>query len=114
MRDLDRAGLDRWITGNYGEDQFSKYDREEEREEPMERLKTETNTPEMEERIKKAFQDSPLYTHGCDAAFEHGQWWVTCWNCGAAWSVVDAEPGIDGFDFEEVSHGDECHMGEET
>ena len=26
MRELDRAGLDNWITGHYGQDQFSKYD----------------------------------------------------------------------------------------
>lgn len=36
--------------------------------------------------------------------FEHGQWWVTC-DCGAQWSVNDCTPG--GFDFEEVSTGDE-------
>jgi hypothetical protein len=40
--------------------------------------------------------------------YEHDQWWVSCSACGAQWSVVDVEKdGEDGFDFEEVSHGDD-------
>jgi len=70
-------------------------------------LKTETNTPEMEHRVINAF---PFDEHRAVAAvFEHGQWWITCNDCGGQWSVVDATGGrsIDGFDFEEVGEGDE-------
>jgi hypothetical protein len=42
------------------------------------------------------------------AHFEHGQWWITEPDTGAAWSVVDAVGGrsVGGFDFEQVSEGD--------
>lgn len=78
------------------------------------KLKTETNTPEMRERIDAAFEVSPEYAAVIQADtfesfFEHGQWWVRVEvfaedeDAGTkTYSVVDAEPGIDGFDFEEV------------
>lgn len=70
-------------------------------------LKTETNTPEMANRICMAAWKKGLRHISLD--FEHGQWWVTNTQTSAAWSVVDAEGGsaIDGFDFEQVSLGDE-------
>lgn len=76
-------------------------------------LKTEQNTPQIEKRIREAFANSSLYTHTCDPFFEHGQWWVGCPACGAQWSVVDAEGGtsVDGFDFEEVTRGEEDAHG---
>jgi hypothetical protein len=72
-------------------------------------LKTETNTPEMESRILNAFNEwRPGGCHPVASAdFEHGQWWVTCGECGAQFSVVDADGGaaVDGFDFEQVTEG---------
>jgi len=76
-------------------------------------LKTEQNTPEMRERIEAAFLayldtatgDDNLTT---EVFFEHGQWWARCENeeredsNERTFSVVDAEPGIDGFGFEET------------
>lgn len=72
------------------------------------KLKTETNTPAMEERILEA---AAAYGLPLDmsADFEHGQWWVTDRNTGAQWSVIDASGGrsVDGFDFEPVTDGEE-------
>lgn len=77
-------------------------------------LKTETNTPEMQARIDAAFEDSPEYldddnVEGYETFFEHGQWWARVFLSSdendastKTYSVVDAEPGIDGFDFEET------------
>lgn len=79
----------------------------------MAKLKSETDTPAMERRVLRAFLDFQNY----DAAharqisvdFEHGHWWVTDKPTGAQWSVVDATGGasVDGFDFEQVSEGDD-------
>jgi len=75
-------------------------------------LKTETDTPEMEQRVIDAFAAS---VHAKDpdeetycAVFEHGQWWITCDQTGAQWSVVDAVGGdsVDGFSFEQVTEGE--------
>ena len=43
-----------------------------------------------------------------DWTFEHGQLWITRID-GAAWSVCDAVggPSVDGFDFEQVSEGED-------
>lgn len=79
-------------------------------------LKTEQNTPEMRERIEAAFGTSDAFrlNHTADdgdddfeAAFEHGQWFIQVTapardDVPTTYSVVDAEPGIDGFGFEEV------------
>ncbi len=81
----------------------------------MAKLKTETDTPEMMERIVAAFlvsdyaAEAEVYDSNITADFEHGQWWVHNAETGAVWSVVDAEGGhaIDGFDFERVSEGDD-------
>lgn len=76
-------------------------------------LKTETNTLAMERRVMKAatlsYQLSSAGHRKLSVDFEHGQWWVTCVECGAQWSVVDASGPLsdDGFDFERVSEGDE-------
>ena len=50
-----------------------------------------------------------LGRRGLSAVYEHGQWWVEHRPSGAQWSVVDAEGGgsVDGFDFEQVTQGDE-------
>lgn len=79
-------------------------------------LKTEQNTPEVNSEIWGfIYDDEKLSLHqNVNTYFEHGQWWVSCNDCGAAWSVVDAI--IDNeeiFDFEEVSAGDEyCLLDE--
>lgn len=78
------------------------------------KLKTETNTPAMRERIEAAFDasDRGAGNLGPDdtahAVFEHDQWWITCPESGVQWSVCDAVGGdaIDGFTFEQVSEGE--------
>ena len=84
-------------------------------------LKTETNTPAMEERVyyaaSKKFDLAPN-----EVFFEHGQWWVKYWPEGedenvaafervfgadvdeVVFSVVDAvgPTAVKGFDFEKV------------
>jgi hypothetical protein len=81
----------------------------------MPKLKTEMHTPEMEERILCAADSHDLtacHSTAKTADFEHGQWWVTCLPCGAQWSVVDEEPGVDGLGFERVTNGDgACEEG---
>lgn len=67
------------------------------------KLRTETNTTEVAGEIQDAFAGRGHVRYLVD--FEHGQWWVSCQNCGGQWSVVDAEPG--GFDFEEVTAPEE-------
>lgn len=72
------------------------------------KLLTETNTPHATRMVMKAaIRDLQfkLDHNKLDVAFEHGQHWVTCKNCGAQWSAADSTPG--DFVFEEVSHGDE-------
>lgn len=70
-------------------------------------LKTETNTAAMGKRVLRAAK-AHLHVRRAWSHFEHGQWWITL-PSGAAYSVCDAE-GIgttDGFEFEEVTAGDE-------
>lgn len=71
-------------------------------------LNTETNTPAMEKRVLKAAHKA-LKRHNMTAFFEHGQWWIEHLPSGAQWAVNDASgpsyPG--GFDFEQVTQGDE-------
>ena len=71
-------------------------------------FKTETNTPAMARKVLRAARKS-LRTRALSVHFEHGQWWVIKIYTGAAYSVVDAEGGasVDGFDFEQVSAGEE-------
>ena len=74
-------------------------------------LRCQTNTPKMEAEVMAAASDSPevgKLHKNLDTAFEHGQWWVSCVDCGASWSVNDCQKeGVDYFGFEEVSHGDD-------
>jgi hypothetical protein len=69
-------------------------------------VKTEQNTPEIEQRIVWAVSEA-LGIARFSVDFEHGQWWVTDLDFGAQWSVVDEEPGTDGFGFEQVTQGEE-------
>jgi hypothetical protein len=74
------------------------------------KLKCETNTPEMGERIEAAFMVSHRECDQCEAVYEHGQWWIVAESpSDPDWpvrnfSVVDAAGPrtVDGFDFEEV------------
>lgn len=75
------------------------------------KLKTETDTPEMEARIRLAFEAWAAWPeeeaeHEFATVFEHGQWWVLVPIGGgeSTYSVNDAVGGnsADGFDFEEV------------
>lgn len=82
----------------------------------MAKLKSETNTLVIEQRIMMAAIRGVQWVgnhHHIDVSFGHGQWWVSCRDCGAQWSVVDQEGGgdIDGFGFEQVSEGDESCAG---
>lgn len=73
------------------------------------KLKCETDTPEMEHRIERAFNTKHGMVGDVNVDFEHGQWWVNHILTGACWSVVDASGGssVDGFDFEQISEGEE-------
>jgi hypothetical protein len=76
-------------------------------------LNTETNTHAMETRILKAVNGklvNPARRYvEFRTFFEHGQWWIEHLPSGAQWSVCDASgPSCpDGFDFEQVTQGDE-------
>jgi hypothetical protein len=79
-------------------------------------LKSETNTQAIEQEIMAAAitKLQPLHHH-LNVDFEHGQWWVTCLDCGAQWATVDCQAGENGpeyFDFEEASEGDEYCISE--
>lgn len=71
-------------------------------------LKTERNTKTMEQRVLRAARKK-LDRKLLSVFFEHGQWWVENKVTGAQYSVVDAEgpSAIDGFDFEQVTEGEE-------
>lgn len=72
----------------------------------MPSLLTETNTVAVERKVMSlAAKRLNRIHHHLTTAFEHGQWWVLCSDCGASWSVVDAEPGP--LDFERIDTGDE-------
>jgi hypothetical protein len=75
-------------------------------------LKCETNTEDMDLRVQAAFcaakgVRSQAFDWGSgrdyETVFEHGQWFVLRIGDGFTWSVVDASPGVDGFDFEALS-----------
>ncbi len=80
-------------------------------------LKTETNTPEVALDIEVAAEVALEPPHKrLSVDFEHGQHWVTCLDCGAQWGAHDSETysGTQGFDFEQVSNGDQsCDESEE-
>jgi len=78
----------------------------------MRKLRSETVSKKIEADIHRDARHSQVlggYHKRLQTDFEHGQWWVTCVNCGAQWSVVDCVGEIKGeyFDFEQVSDGDE-------
>ena len=69
------------------------------------KLLTETDTPAIERKVMSlAARRLNQVHHHVTAAFEHGQWWVLCNDCGASWSVVDSEPGP--LDLERIDDGD--------
>ena len=72
------------------------------------KLRTETNTPEVEAEVEAAFDASDLgEVHEGVPFFEHGQWWINCGPCGAQWSANDLAGGDEtDFAFERVSEGD--------
>ena len=71
-------------------------------------LKTEQNTVAMRKRVEKTARKYFQKRKGVNAYFEHGQWWITLLD-GSQYSVIDAEGSlaVDGFDFEQVSEGEE-------
>jgi hypothetical protein len=64
-------------------------------------LKSEQNTRKMEVEVSRL--ESAETHENLSPCFEHGQWWVTCGACGASWSVIDTNRGLD---LEEVDSGD--------
>lgn len=71
-------------------------------------LPSQRNEPSVRRDVLTDFMSCPHIdgTHTPEAFFEHDAWWVQC-KCGAQWSVVDVAPV--GFDFEQVSEGDESY-----
>ncbi len=70
-------------------------------------LKTEQHTEKIRRQVAAAARKiEPRHHHV--PTFEHGQWWTTCLECGAQFSVADAESGtsVNGFDLEQVTEGD--------
>lgn len=62
---------------------------------PTEPLKSRTNTPENDTDVQTLFSGLAPHTN-LSTVFEHGNWWITCNDCGAVWAVHDAEgAGID-------------------
>lgn len=68
-------------------------------------LQTEKNTKTVEKRIRSAAWNI-LRKRNLHTFFEHGQWWVEHRPSGAQWSAVDCNNAY-GFDFEQVTEGDE-------
>jgi hypothetical protein len=72
-------------------------------------LKAETNKPSVYRSILKSARKSLKPHKPLQADFEHEGWFITCVNCGAQWSVNDAQ-NINGefyFQFDEITNGDE-------
>jgi len=78
----------------------------------MAKTMSEINSPEIDAAVLEAFLGFDLDKHeNVQTFFEHDQWHVQCLPCGAQWSVSD---GLDGFDFELISDGDDsCTCREE-
>lgn len=74
------------------------------------KLPSQRNDPSVRRDVLTDFMACPDIDeeHTPEAFFEHDAWWVQC-NCGAQWSVVDTK---NGFDFEQVSQGDEGFHGD--
>lgn len=75
-------------------------------------LKCETNTAKVEKEVMAAAAKRLNQVHHhLSAAFDHGQWWMSCLDCGASWSVVDCQrDGVDYLDFEAIDDGDESFL----
>lgn len=70
-------------------------------------LNCEINTKEMQAEVD-AFLDGSdeIRLHDCVQSFyEHGQWFASCSECGASWSINDSEP--DMFCLDQIDNGDE-------
>lgn len=82
------------------------------------KLRSTINKPAIGEAIADAFKVWSQIPHeNATTYFDHGHWWVTCSACGVQYDAVDAEGGdsVDGFSFEEVTHGDDsCAESEES
>ena len=70
------------------------------------KLRTETPTRTVERAVLRAAHAQLIGRRRLAADFEHGQWWITDLDSGAAWSVCDDNSEW-GFCFEQVSQGDE-------
>lgn len=73
-------------------------------------LRSSVNTEAMEAAVRGAARKILGFTASrCRTIYEHGHWWVEDAKTGAQWSVVDSSGGISvfGFDFEQVTKGDE-------
>jgi hypothetical protein len=66
-------------------------------------LRSEQNKPAVEREVLKAAR-AILGRRNLVAIFEHGHWWVEHTPSGAQWDAVDTDRG---FDFEQVSAGDD-------
>lgn len=70
-------------------------------------LRTEDDSPQVGADVENLI--AGLDHDAATPVFEHGQWWVTCGACGAIWSVVDTNNGLE---LEEMEPGDEtCPSG---
>lgn len=78
--------------------------------ESFHRLRTEQNTPKTSAEILECADVLNPPHQALTIAYEHGQHWITCNDCGAQWSAIDSIPGP--FTFEQVTDGD--HFCEET
>lgn len=64
------------------------------------------------EDIRAAFEGADIDS-GChekiSVDFEHGQWFITCLDCGAQWAANEAEnrSGEEYYHFDRISFGDE-------
>lgn len=58
--------------------------------------------------IAAEFQEGEHGEHVPTANFDHNQWYIICLDCGASWSVNDAETqeGEEYFSFEQIDEGD--------
>lgn len=65
-------------------------------------LPSQRNTLRMEKAVRGAYQRK--FHRRAEAHFEHGHWWAIDRRSGAMYDAVDTN---DGFDFEQVSEGDE-------
>jgi len=72
-------------------------------------LRSTVDTPEIEQAVLADARAGAPLGERLSANYEHGQWWITDFDTGAQWSVVDCWSGAVGdyFGFEQVTEGDE-------